>query len=97
MPNGNKVYLLAQGRLANLALSEGHPAEVMDMSFALQAMMAKYISENREVLKEKHSIIKVPEEINNSVAFTKLEAMGIKIDKWTDEQLHYVTSFEEGT
>ncbi|MHA1473547.1 MAG: adenosylhomocysteinase [Promethearchaeota archaeon] len=97
MPNGNKIYLLAQGRLANLALSEGHPAEVMDMSFALQAMMARYISENRQVLKEKHSMIKVPDDINNAVAYAKLEAMGIKIDKWTDEQYKYNTSFEEGT
>jgi len=97
MPNGNKVYLLAQGRLANLALSEGHPAEVMDMSFALQAMMARYISENRQVLKEKHTMIKVPDDINNAVAYAKLEAMGIKIDKWTDEQYKYNTSFEEGT
>ncbi len=97
IPNGNHVYLLAQGRLANLALTEGHPSEVMDMSFALQSRMAEYIALNRDELKNKKEIISVPEQINMEVAFAKLEAMGIKIDKWTPEQYAYNNDFQEGT
>lgn len=97
LPNGNRVYLLAQGRLANLALTEGHPSEVMDMSFALQARMAEYISKNRDKLKPLKKIVPVPEEINRDVAFAKLESMGIKIDSWTDAQLGYINNFQEGT
>lgn len=97
MPTGNKVYLLAQGRLANLALSEGHPSEVMDMSFGLQGLMAEYISKNRDTIKSRIGMQRVPEEINNMVAYQKLASMGITIDKWTEEQYKYVTGFEEGT
>ena len=97
LPSGNRVYLLAQGRLANLAISEGHPSEVMDMSFGLQSLMAEYIVKNRDTLKKKKGMIKVPEDINNSVGYAKLNAMGIKIDKWTDAQYKYANSFDEGT
>ncbi len=97
LPNGNKVYLLAAGRLANLALSEGHPAEVMDMSFGLQSLMAEYITKNRATLQNKSGMFKVPEEINNDVAYAKLAAMGIEIDKWTEDQYRYNNDFEEGT
>lgn len=97
LPNGNRAYLLAAGRLANLALSEGHPSEVMDMSFALQSMMAEYIVKNRDSLKNRNGIFKVPEEINEKVAYAKLESMGITIDKWTQDQFDYCTGYEEGT
>jgi adenosylhomocysteinase len=95
--SGKKVYLLAQGRLANLALSEGHPSEVMDMSFGLQGMMAEYIAKNRDMFKGKTGMRKVPEEINEAVAFAKLDSMGVKIDKLTEEQYKYLHGFEEGT
>lgn len=95
--NGKKAYLLAQGRLANLAISEGHPSEVMDMSFALQALVSEYIVKNKANLKQKKGVIKVPEEINNQVAYMKLDSMGIKIDKLTEEQYNYIHGYEEGT
>lgn len=95
--NGKRAYLLAQGRLANLALSEGHPSEVMDMSFGLQGLVAEHIAKNRASFKGKKGICKVPSEINDTVAFLKLAAMGIKIDKLTDEQYKYMHGFEEGT
>ncbi|MHA1746608.1 MAG: adenosylhomocysteinase [Promethearchaeota archaeon] len=97
LPNGNKAYLLAQGRLANLALTEGHPSEVMDMSFGLQALVAEYIVKNQDVLKTKQEMIRVPDDINDTVALAKLTAMGIEIDKWSTEQLHYMNDFSEGT
>ena len=97
MPTGNRVYLLAQGRLANLAISEGHPSEVMDMSFGLQGMMAEYISKNRDKLKNEKGMRPVPTEINENVAFAKLAAMGIKIDQWSQAQIDYINNFEEGT
>ncbi len=95
LPNGNKVYLLGQGRLANLVLSEGHPAEVMDQSFALQSLVSKYIVENKG--KFKPGMIKVPEDIDNQVGYLKLKSMGIEIDEWTEEQRKYVKGYEEGT
>ena len=97
LPNGNKVYLLAQGRLANLALTEGHPSEVMDMSFGLQALVAEFIVKNRDSLKTKQEMMRVPDDINDTVALAKLTAMGIEIDKWSPEQLHYMNDFMEGT
>lgn len=97
LPTGNKVYLLAAGRLANLAISEGHPSEVMDMSFGLQGLVGEYIVKNRVELKKKHGMLKVPEEINAQVGLAKLNAMGIKIDKLTEEQYKYCHGFEEGT
>ncbi|MHA1109761.1 MAG: adenosylhomocysteinase [Promethearchaeota archaeon] len=95
LPNGNKVYLLGQGRLANLVLSEGHPAEVMDQSFALQALVSKYIVENKG--KFKAGMIKVPEDIDNEVGRLKLKTMGIEIDAWTEEQRKYNEDYSEGT
>ncbi|MHA1821667.1 MAG: adenosylhomocysteinase [Promethearchaeota archaeon] len=97
LPNGNRVYLLAKGRLANLALAEGHPSEVMDMSFALQGMMSEYIAKHRDQLKTKVGMFKVPEEINEAVAFAKLDSMGIEIDSLTEDQKAYINGFEEGT
>ncbi len=94
-PNGKKVYLLAKGRLANLVLSEGHPAEVMDMSFGLQSLMSEYIVKNKDSLKP--GIINVPTEIDDQVGFLKLQSMGVKIDTLTEEQYNYIHGYEEGT
>jgi len=94
-PDGKKVYLLAKGRLANLVLSEGHPSEVMDMSFALQSLMSEFIVKNKEELKA--GMIDVPMEIDDQVGLLKLKAMGVKIDKLTEEQYNYIHGYEEGT
>ncbi|MBY8989142.1 MAG: adenosylhomocysteinase [Candidatus Lokiarchaeota archaeon] len=95
MPNGKKVYLLAKGRLANLVLSEGHPAEVMDMSFGLQSLMSEYIVKNRDKLKP--GMVDVPVEIDDRVGFLKLQSMGIEIDILTKEQYDYIHGYAEGT
>lgn len=95
MPNGKKVYLLAKGRLANLVLSEGHPSEVMDMSFGLQSLMSEFIVQNKDNLKP--GIIEVPKEIDDKVGFLKLKSMGIRIDDLTEEQYNYIHGYEEGT
>ena len=94
-PDGKKVYLLAKGRLANLVLAEGHPSEVMDMSFGLQSLMSEYIVKNKE--KFKPGVLYVPDDIDDQVGFLKLEAMGIEIDKLTKEQYSYIHGYEEGT
>ena len=94
-PDGKRVYLLAKGRLANLVLSEGHPSEVMDMSFALQSLMSEYIVKNRDSLKP--GMIDVPEDIDARVGFLKLQSMGIEIDTLTEEQYNYIHGYEEGT
>ena len=94
-PNGKKVYLLAKGRLANLVLSEGHPSEVMDMSFALQSLMSEYIVKNRDSLIP--GMVNVPTDIDDKVGFLKLQSMGVEIDKLTEEQYNYIHGFLEGT
>jgi len=94
-PDGKKVYLLAKGRLANLVLSEGHPSEVMDMSFGLQALMSEYIVKNKKNLKP--GMVDVPTDIDDKVGILKLQAMGIKIDTLTEEQYKYIHGYEEGT
>ncbi|GAH61029.1 unnamed protein product [marine sediment metagenome] len=94
-PDGKKVYLLAKGRLANLVLSEGHPAEVMDMSFGLQSLMSEYIVRNKGKLKP--GMIDVPVDIDDRVGFLKLQAMGVEIDSLTEEQYNYIHGYEEGT
>lgn len=93
--DGKKVYLLAQGRLVNLAAAEGHPSAVMDMSFANQALCAEYVLKNHEKLQKK--VYKVPEEIDRKVAELKLKSMGVKIQELTEEQKKYLSSWEEGT
>ncbi|MFX0001931.1 MAG: adenosylhomocysteinase [Candidatus Hodarchaeota archaeon] len=93
--SGKKVYLLAKGRLANLVLSEGHPSEVMDMSFALQSLMSEYIVKNKDKLEP--GMIEVPIEIDNKIGFLKLQSMGVEIDKLTEEQYNYIHGYEEGT
>ncbi len=92
---GKKIYALGQGRLINLVAAEGHPPEVMDMSFANQALAAEYLVKNKGQLEPKVYIL--PEEIDRSIASLKLEAMGIKIDTLTSEQKKYLSSWEEGT
>ncbi|MFX1324886.1 MAG: adenosylhomocysteinase [Promethearchaeota archaeon] len=94
-PDGKKIYLLAKGRLANLVLSEGHPAEVMDMSFGLQSLMSEYIVKNKDKLKP--GMIDVPSDIDDRVGFLKLQSMGVEIDKLTEEQYNYIHGYEEGT
>ncbi len=92
--NGRRLYLLAEGRLVNLAAAEGHPSEVMDMSFANQALCVKYLAKKRKM---KPGVYSVPEEIDRSVASLKLKAMGVEIDELTEEQRRYLTAWEAGT
>jgi adenosylhomocysteinase len=91
MEDGRWINLLAEGRLVNLAAGDGHPAEIMDMSFALQALSAKYVLENYEKLGNK--VIDVPEEIDKRVALMKLKSWGIEIDELTEEQKKYLESW----
>jgi adenosylhomocysteinase len=93
--DGRRIYLLSEGRLINLAAAEGHPASVMDMSFANQALGAEYAVKNRGKLEKK--VYRVPHEIDAEIARLKLESMGVKIDPLTDEQRKYLASWEMGT
>lgn len=94
LKDGRKIYLLAEGRLVNLAAAEGHPSEVMDMSFANQALVAEWLWQNPPLDVKVHE---VPTRIDKDVAKLKLEGMGIKIDTLTEEQERYLSSWEEGT
>ncbi|MBX3112759.1 MAG: adenosylhomocysteinase [Fimbriimonadaceae bacterium] len=93
--NGKKVYLLADGRLINLAAAEGHPASVMDMSFANQALCSEYMVQNAAQLAK--DVYTVPVDIDRQVALLKLESMGVTIDTLTPEQVAYLNSYAEGT
>jgi adenosylhomocysteinase len=95
LKNGKKLNLLGEGRLINLAAAEGHPASVMDMSFANQALSAEYMAANGKSLER--TVHSVPAEIDRQVARLKLEAMGVQIDTLTAEQTKYLVSWEEGT
>jgi adenosylhomocysteinase len=95
LQDGRRIYLLAQGRLANLACAEGHPSAVMDMSFANQALSVEYLVKNKGKLKRE--VYPVPPEIDRMVARLKLSSMGIEIDELTPEQERYLSSWEEGT
>jgi adenosylhomocysteinase len=95
LPDGRRIYLLAEGRLVNLAAAEGHPSAVMDMSFANQALSAVYIWQHADELER--TVYPVPEEIDREIARLKLHAMGVEIDKLTPEQEKYLASWEEGT
>ncbi|OVE78810.1 adenosylhomocysteinase [bacterium I07] len=95
LPSGNTVYLLAEGRLINLAAAEGHPASVMDMSFSTQALMTEWVIERKGQLG--HQVYDVPEEVEEWVATLKLKSMGIEIDELTEEQKEYLTSWQMGT
>ncbi len=95
LKNGRKIFLLAQGRLLNLSAAEGHPAMVMDMSFANQALSALYLYKDGDKLQKK--VYAVPEEIDEDIAIKKLESMGVIIDKLTAEQEKYLSDWKEGT
>jgi adenosylhomocysteinase len=95
MADGRRINLLAEGRLVNLSAAEGHPASVMDMSFANQALSAEYIRNEHEKLEKK--VYPVPSDIDCAIARLKLDSMGIEIDTLTPEQEKYLTSWEAGT
>jgi len=95
LKDGRRIYLLAEGRLVNLAAAEGHPSGVMDMSFANQALSAEYLVKNQGKLKAGVHVI--PDEIDREIAFVKLRTMGFGIDKLTAEQVEYLNSWQEGT
>jgi adenosylhomocysteinase len=95
MRDGRKIYVLGDGRLINLAAAEGHPASVMDMSFANQALASEYMVKNHAKLEKR--VYSVPEDLDKQVAKMKLEAMGVKIDRLTVEQEAYLASWGEGT
>jgi adenosylhomocysteinase len=95
LKDGRKVYLLGEGRLVNLATAEGHPASVMDMSFANQALSAEYLRQHAKDLKPQ--VYVVPEHLDKEIARLKLESMGHKLDKLTAEQERYLASWQEGT
>ncbi|MDZ7372024.1 MAG: adenosylhomocysteinase, partial [candidate division KSB1 bacterium] len=95
LPNGRRIYVLAEGRLINLAAAEGHPASVMDMSFATQALATEWAVKNAGKLEVK--VHNVPKEIEDWVSRLKLKAMNIEIDELTEEQKEYLSSWEMGT
>ena len=101
LPDGRRIYILAEGRLVNLAAGDGHPAEIMDMSFAIQALSARYLADNREILRcaqddnkgalvDRSMLLKVPESIDRAVALRKLDSWGVTIDKLTEKQKIYL-------
>ena len=95
LADGRRVYLLAEGRLVNLSAAEGHPAQVMDMSFANQALAAEFALRHAGELERR--VYAVPDEIDREIARLKLETMGVRIDTLTDEQARYLESWQEGT
>jgi adenosylhomocysteinase len=95
LEDGRRLYLIAEGRLVNLGAAEGHPALVMDMSFANQALAAEYAVQNAATLERK--VYPVPDEIDREIARLKLATMGIDIDVLTEEQARYLASWDEGT
>ena len=95
LPDGRHIYVLAEGRLVNLAAAEGHPSAVMDMSFANQALCAAYMVAHADELEQ--TVYAVPEDIDREIALIKLQAMGVHIDALTPEQQRYLASWEEGT
>ena len=92
---GKRLYVIGEGRLVNLAAAEGHPASVMDMSFATQALASSWVVANKATLKA--GVYEIDPEIENRVANLKLASMGIYVDTLTEEQKHYLSSWEEGT
>lgn len=95
MATGRRIYLLADGRLINLAAAEGHPASVMDMSFANQALCAELMAKKHHTMEKK--VYDVPTDIDEQVALLKLESMGVQIDTLTEDQVRYMNSWQEGT
>ncbi len=95
LKNGKRLYLLAEGRIVNLIAAEGHPSSIMDLSFSNQALCAEWVVKNKKELENK--VYEVPKEIDEKVAYLKLDSMGIKIDQLTTEQKKYLDSWEFGT
>jgi adenosylhomocysteinase len=95
LKDGRKIYLLGEGRLINLASAEGHPASVMDMSFANQALSAEYVAKNHQQLENR--VYVVPEELDASIARLKLQSLGVQIDTLTEEQHKYLSTWTMGT
>jgi len=95
MRDGRRIYVLGEGRLINLSSAEGHPASVMDMSFANQALASEFMMKNHASLEKR--VYSVPEDLDKQVAKMKLEAMGVKIDRLTPEQETYLAGWSEGT
>jgi adenosylhomocysteinase len=95
LEDGRRIYLVADGRLVNLGAAEGHPAAVMDMSFANQALAAEFVVRNAGQLERK--VYVVPEEIDREIARLKLDTLGVEIDRLTEEQARYLASWDEGT
>lgn len=95
MPDGKKLYLIGEGRLVNLVSAEGHPSEVMDMSFANQALATKYIVRNRSSLERRVYVL--PREIDEKIARLKLRSMNVEIDRLTEEQMLYISAWKHGT
>jgi len=95
LKDGKRLYLLAEGRLVNLACGEGHPSDVMDLSFSLQALSVEHIIKNKGRLPVK--VLEVPVEIDRRVAHLKLSTMGVKLETLTKEQKKYLSSWELGT
>ncbi len=95
LEDDRKIYLLSEGRLLNLSAAEGHPAAVMDMSFANQALAAEYVVKNQSKLENKVYVL--PHQIDKEIAALKLKSMGIEIDKLTPEQEKYLSSWQFGT
>jgi adenosylhomocysteinase len=95
LPSGRSVYVLGEGRLINLAAAEGHPASVMDMSFANQSLGVEWLLGHASTLKP--SVYPIPRELDEEIARLKLEALGVRIDRLTPEQSAYLASWEQGT
>ena len=95
MKDSRKIYLIAEGRLVNLAAGDGHPAEIMDMTFALQVSSLLYLNEREGKLEKK--VYSVPDEIDREVAAMKLASLGLEIDELTEAQKKYLDSWEQGT
>lgn len=95
LPSNKKIYVLAEGRLVNLSCAEGHPASVMDMSFANQALSLEYLVKNKSTLKP--GLHKLPESVDQEIASLKLKAFGVSIDKLTPEMVEYMNSWTHGT
>jgi len=95
LKDGRRIFVLGEGRLINLAAAEGHPAVVMDMSFANQALCVEHLVKNAKKLEAQ--VYSVPAEIDRNIARLKLESMGVQIDKLTREQEEYLASWSEGT
>ena len=98
LKDGRKINLLGEGRLINLAAAEGHPSEVMDLSFALQALATEFIVKSKDQLaRQGGKVVEIPEDIDNNVAYLKCEALGISLEKLTSEQKEYISSWRAGT